>query len=213
MALHEISNSSARHDIRRISEKPGTTWPFGIGDPVQYSPNRCAIGSILADRVNGFFSQGSPAAATAAVPAVDRRSGRLSSQSSKGGGDAARCCYSPSATSRLNPKAKGLNFGGFTLRLPLPGNWNPSRNERSNWHCLARWRRLFGLRKCHHIERGVRRVRVFRGIGIRLDTCPPAESITPRELIGPIAPVYLPSVGAGLCPRIETSSNLGAPLR
>jgi hypothetical protein len=32
----------------------------------------------------------------------------------------------------------------------------------------------FHVRKCHHIWRGGRRVRGFRGVGIRLDTCAPA---------------------------------------
>jgi len=33
---------------------------------------------------------------------------------------------------------------------------------------------IFGVRKSHSIERRGRRVRGFRGVGIRLDTCPPA---------------------------------------
>ncbi|MGO8928085.1 MAG: hypothetical protein ACLQU3_14530 [Limisphaerales bacterium] len=33
---------------------------------------------------------------------------------------------------------------------------------------------VFGARKCHNIQRNGRRVRGFRGVGIRLDTCAPA---------------------------------------
>lgn len=32
----------------------------------------------------------------------------------------------------------------------------------------------FGARKCHSIERAGRRLRGFRGVGIRLDVSPPA---------------------------------------
>jgi len=32
---------------------------------------------------------------------------------------------------------------------------------------------VFGVRKSHNIERTSRRVRGFRGVGIRLETCPP----------------------------------------
>jgi hypothetical protein len=40
---------------------------------------------------------------------------------------------------------------------------------------------VFCLRKCHHIERAGRRVRGFRGVGIRLDTCAPAAPELERE--------------------------------
>jgi hypothetical protein len=39
----------------------------------------------------------------------------------------------------------------------------------------------FGLRKSHNVQRAGRRLRGFRGVGIRLDTCAPAPLELERE--------------------------------